>query len=483
MKKKSGRFAPKPGIRSLASASASRSGLGVRQAAIAALLESSETAKFIDETLAPRLAGIDSRDRRLLHEIGYGALRHINTLDRLINFHVRLPVDRQLPAVAWALRVGAYQLVYLSRVPDHAAVNQTVEALKSFDTVDAKAPGFVNAVLHKLAKCVRRKSQEDPVDRDDPTVIPIRDGYCHFDRPVLELIRLDRAAHFSLKYSMPVWIVSRWLERFGEEETRRLCEAQNRTPVVTARVTRNAPSRDAALEALKSEGLEAAPGELESSILFTEAGGLDGSQTLAKGWIQMQDETAIRIGTAMIAPSGARVLDLCAAPGGKALQLLEQVGETGHVTAADISEERLKLVRCNLARIASNFTTVVVPEAPGDIDLGTKFTHVLVDAPCSNSGVFARRPEARWRVSASDLRSLAELQSKLLEAGLRHLAPGGRIIYATCSIEPEENENVIAKAFARHAGLIERDTKLFLPHRVSADGGFYSHLSGDRLLS
>lgn len=476
MKKKPKRPSPQRGARAPASKAAIQSSLGVRQAAIAALVETVETGRYIDETLSSRLPGIDPRDRRLLQEIGYGVLRHLNTLDQLINFHLRLTVDRQKPAVMWALRIGAYQIVYLSRVPDHAAVNQTVEALKSFPDTDAKAPGFVNAVLHKLAGAVRRKTEDEPIDPDDPTVIPIRDGYCHFDRPFLKLIRLDRAAHLSLKYSMPQWLISRWVERFGEEETKRLCEAQNRTPSVTARVMQNAPSRDAVFEALKAEGLEARPGSLDDSIVFTEAAGLEGSKTLAKGWIQVQDETAIRIGSVLNPPAGARVLDLCAAPGGKALQLLEQVGPTGHVTAADRTEEKLELVRRNLSRAGGNFTTVLVPEDPDAIALSGTFTHVLVDTPCSNSGVFARRPEARWRVRAADLKSLSSLQSKLFEAGLRHLAPGGRIVYATCSVEPEENENVIARAFALHSNLTEVDTKLFLPHRIRGDGGFYSLL-------
>jgi 16S rRNA (cytosine967-C5)-methyltransferase len=170
------------------------------------------------------------------------------------------------------------------------------------------------------------------------------------------------------------------------------------------------------------------------------------------------------------------LLDLCAAPGGKALQLLERLGTQGTLVAADRSEEKLALLRENLARAGSNFTTALVPENPDDLRLGDSFTHILVDAPCSNTGVLARRPEARWRVKRKDIESLSELQSKLLDAALRHLAPGGRIVYATCSIESEENENVIAAAFARHGNLVERDTKLFLPHRSTGDGGFYSLL-------
>jgi len=190
----------------------------------------------------------------------------------------------------------------------------------------------------------------------------------------------------------------------------------------------------------------------------------------------VQDETATRIGDALAPPQGARVLDLCAAPGGKATQLLERVGSEGHVVAVDRNEEKLSRVRENLSRFGSHFTATMVQESADQIDLGETFSHVLLDAPCSNTGVLARRPEARWRIKKRDLDALAAVQSGLLEAALRHLSPGGRLLYATCSIEPEENESIIAKAFTRHPDLIERKTELFLPHRCGADGGFYSLL-------
>jgi len=448
----------------------------VRKTAIEILLETTTSGRFVDEILSARLGALEERDRHLLQEISYGAIRHRSTLDHLIDFHLKLPVERQRPAVAWALRLGVYQLVYLGRIPPHAAVNQTLEGLKGVTGIGSRDVGFVNAILHKVAGDVRRKSSEGPVDDDDPTVLPIRFGYCHFSRPVLPIRRLDTVKHLALKHSHPFWLVERWLERYGEQETHLLCRSQNRTPSITVRATRLAPSREAVLEALAGEGFQAQAGALEESIVLVKAGGIEGSATMSKGWFQVQDETAIRIGAVLAPPEGARVLDLCAAPGGKATQLLERVGPEGHVVAADRSEEKLTRIRENLSRFGSHFTATTVQENADEIDLGETFSHILVDAPCSNTGVLARRPEARWRVKKQDLRALAAMQSRLLEAALRHLSPGGRLLYATCSIEPEENENIIAEAFTRHPDLIERETKLFLPHRCSADGGFYSLL-------
>ena len=449
---------------------------GVRGVALELLAGTEESGEFIDDALARALGNFDERDRHLLQEVTYGTSRHRNTLDRLAERRLELPMAGQRAPVRWAIRVGAYQLVYLSRIPAHAALDGTLEGMKRLQGVNPAAVGFVNAVLRKIAGSIRKKTLDSPLEPDDPTVIPIREGYCHFDAPVLPLRRLDPAGHLALRHSHPAWLVQRWLARLGEEETIRLCEAGNRTPAVTARVTRAAPSREELIRALEAEGLEPGPGNLPGSVMLRRAGDLARSETFRKGWFRVQDETAIQIGDALAPPPGARVLDLCAAPGGKTAQLLEAVGPGGRVVAVDRSEERLTLVRSGLPPFEGSFAAVAVPDDPAAIDLGETFSHVLVDAPCSNTGVLARRPEARWRVRPGDLASLAKLQSALLAAGLRHLEPGGRIVYATCSIEPEENEEIAARAFSLEPSLVELGTKLFLPHRTPGDGGFYSLL-------
>ncbi len=452
----------------------------MRRAALEALLEAETSKKFIDDAVAPRLGRFRERDRRLLQEICYGVVRHRNTLDRLVNFYLKNPVARQKPPVAWALRMGAYQLVYLERIPAHAAVNQTLEGLKGLENVGAGEVGFVNAVLHKLSEDVRRKTEEPPVEPDDPTVLPIRRGYCHFARPVLPTKIADAVGHIAYKHSHPTWLVKRWLARFGEEETQRLCARNNATPPITARITRRAPSRDATIAALRREGWQVSPGLLENSIVLEKCGSIADSETFRAGWFHIQDATAIRIGEVLNPPPGARVLDLCAAPGCKSAQLLEAIGPEGHLVAADRSEEKLELLKETLGKVGSNFTAALVPEDPERIELGEEFSHILVDAPCSNTGVFARRPEARWRLRPGDIAQLAQLQLKLLQAARRHLAPGGRILYATCSIEPEENENVVAEFLSRSPDLVESEQRLFLPHRNEGDGAFYSLIQDRR---
>ena len=447
----------------------------VRRAALELLCETEAGKRFIDEILSERIGEFEQRDRRLLQEISYGALRHQNTIDRILKAYLKLSMDRQSPAVRWGLRLGSYQLIYLSRVPAHAAVNQTLEGMKALAGVGRKDVGFVNAVLHRLAGDITRKTRDAPLEQHDPNVLPARDGFCHFNRPVLPLVRLDLVDHLSVKYSYPRWMVQTWLTRFGAGEIADLLIAGNRTPRMCARVTPRAPSRAEAIEALGAEGFKVEAGPDERTILFA-SGGPGPSKALEKGWIQFQDLTSVQIGAVLAPPSCARVLDLCSAPGGKAAQLLDRLDGEGTLLATDRSEARLCLVKENLSRSTGRWRTAVVPADPAEIDLGESFTHVLVDAPCSNTGVLGRRPEARWRVRRKDLASLCALQDGLLDAALRHLQPGGRLVYSTCSIEPQENEERVAALLRRCPGLVEIETRLFLPHRVAGDGGYYSLL-------
>ncbi len=448
----------------------------VRRRAITLLVEAESTHQFIDDILARTIHQVDERNRTLLQEIVYGVVRHMATLDAILGFYLKVPVTKQRPAVRAALRVGAYQSVFLSRIPAHAAVYQTVEGLKRLDTSGARAVGFANAVLHRLSDDVLRKQSDPPLDPDDPAVLPIRRGYCFLRRPVLPLVRLDRVGHVALKYSHPKWLVAAWIERFGEEEARELCAAGNTVPPVGARITKKAPSRQEVMASLQADGVDAECGALENSIRIWRSGHLARASALQKGWLQVQDETAIQIGAVLKPPAGARVLDLCAAPGGKAMQLLERLEGEGHLVAVDRREERLSLLRSNLDKVNGSYSVVEAPEDPSQLDLGETFTHIIVDAPCSNTGVLARRPEARWRLRRSDFENLAKLQRSLLDAAYRHLRPGGKLLYSTCSIESIENETVVAEFVAAHPDLTELETKLFLPHRTPGDGGFYSLL-------
>ncbi len=451
-----------------------------RKLALEVILESDGGKRaFIDELLETRLAGTDlpERDRHLLQEIAYGAVRHRNTLDHLLDGFVRFAMKRQRPPVRWALRLAAYQLIYLNRIPAHAAISRTLEALKGFPDVARREVGFANAVLRRLDGDILEKGDRPLLDAYDPTALPARDGVCRFKRPVLPVYNLDPAGHLSLRYSHPRWMVDRWLERFGVEEIVPLLEANSRVPPVTAHLTARAPDRSEVIGSLVAQHVEVESG-LAGVLVLRRTGDARRLAALRQGWIRIQDPTAAAIGDALAPPEGARVLDLCAAPGVKSLQIIERIGASGRLLACDADPERLVRLRENLDRAAGAAGAAgpaeasLVPSDPAAIELGEKFTHVLVDAPCSNSGVLARRPEARWRMRPEDLEKLAERQRQLLAAGVRHLEPRGIIVYSTCSIEPEENERVVQWAVQNLAGLRRVSERLFLPHRDGGDGGY-----------
>lgn len=462
----------------------------VRRASLAALIAADREDRFISEHIEQRREGFDARDRHLLQELAYGTTRHRGTIDHLLKPYLKVAMRRQRPVVRWALRLAAYQLVYLDRIPAHAAVHHTLEAAKALEQESTSDPdlrastrdvGFLNAVLRRLADDIHRKTKEPPENPDDPTALPTRSGWIHFRRPVVPLLRLDLAGHLAHRESYPLWAVQRWLERLGEEECRQLLAAGNRIPPLTVRVTARAPSIGEAAEALRAEGFEAGSTSREDALALTGGPDLAASSTLAEGWVQVQDVTSMGAASALAPPSGARILDLCAAPGGKAIQLLESAGDQGHLTACDRGEAKLATVRANLDRAGlAGYTLREVPADPEAIDLGGRFTHILVDAPCSNSGVLARRPDARWRLGRESLASLSHLQDRLLEAAWRHLEPGGRLVYSTCSIEPEENEERVAALCRAHPELTELETRLTLPHRGEGDGGFFSLLRRER---
>ena len=447
-----------------------------RRVALEILLQSEASGRFVDAELRARRDAVAPRDRALLQEIVYGSVRHANTLDHLLSEFTKRSVEKQRPAMRWALRLASFQLLYLSRVPAHAAMHQTLEALKQTRGVHPKNVGFANAVLRRLLERVRLKSSSPPEDPYDASVIPIRNGFCRFTNDVLPVAEERPTEFLALRHSLPEWLVERWLQRFGFEEVERLCMAQNRTPRVTARCTARSPGRQAVLEHLAAAGIAAAPGRLDASVVLEDFGALEASSLFARGWLQVQDETAQQIGDALAPPSGARVLDICAAPGGKAAQAADAIGTSGYLLALDRDDEKLQRLRENLTHCPAKWDVRAAPHSPEDLHLDETFTHVIVDAPCSNTGVLARRPEARWRLRPSDLVELADLQEKLVLAVLRHLEPGGRVLYSTCSIETEENEAVVARVFQKHPRLEELATRLFLPHRTDADGGFYSLL-------
>ncbi len=370
---------------------------------------------------------LDERDRGLASEIVLGCLRWQGSLDALIAQASRKKLGALDAEVVTALRMGCYQLRYLDRVPPHAALSESVELVKQAGK--RSAAGFVNAVLRKLP--------EGP-PAGEATV----------------------RAH-------PQWLVERWRRHFGEQTAAAILQANVAPPATYLRLNARYPAEET-LRNLADEGVDTEPTELPWCRRLRH-GRPEATRCYQEGRVRIQD-----LGSQMVVPllgigPHDRFLDLCAAPGNKTSQALEQRGSGAGAIAADLHPRRLATIR----RLATMPVPLVALDAEAALPFQSCFERILVDAPCSGTGTLARNPEIKWRLRPEDLPELAQKQRRILERALDALAPGGVLVYSTCSLEPEENSAVIEQVLAgrtncRAEAYLER-----VPGRDAGDG-FYA---------
>jgi 16S rRNA (cytosine967-C5)-methyltransferase len=382
---------------------------------------------FAADALGARLRreALKRQDAALATELVLGVLRWQRLLDFLAE---RAAGTRRLEAtsldleVLLALRLGIYQLEFLERVPASAAVNESVELVKV--ARKRSAAGLVNALLRNAAR--------------EETLLPA----AHARVEALLDPRLAPAERLGIALSHPTWLVERWLGRFGEADTRALLEANNRPPRITAAILTSGGS---ASEANR-------PGRWLRGAAELTGGNPAENEILQQGRGFVQDEASQMIPLLLETRPGQRVLDLCAAPGGKTARLAEHAGGQC-VVAADRHLHRLRQMREFLGHVRAGNVPVVALDGTAPLPFGVAFDRILVDAPCSGTGTLARNPEIRWRLRPQDLPALAEKQAALLRQALEKLAPGGRLVYSTCSLEPEENEQVVKAVLAQTHGI------------------------------
>jgi 16S rRNA (cytosine967-C5)-methyltransferase len=380
-------------------------------------------AAYASDVLHSELGGsVRPDDAALATELTLGVLRWRRLLDFLLERTLKKSVTRLDLPVAIALRMGLYQLRFLERIPARAAVNESVELVKRARKTSASS--LVNAVL-------RRASAE----RKDPPEKFLLAG-------------ISTTAWVAIVHSHPEWMVNRWLARFGERQTVSLLKADNRTPRLSCSL-HHAERRDEILNGLQESGLRLEPGLLLKTAFAVNRGSPTRTPAFQRGDISIQDEASQAIPLLLDVQPGDRVLDLCAAPGGKTPTLARNAGTNGLTVAADRHAHRLRAMREQFKRLALSGIRLVELDAAEALPFGIEFDRVLVDAPCSGTGTLARHPEIRWRLKAEQLRELNHFQSRLLAAALKQLAPGGRLVYSTCSLEPQENEDVVAEALRK----------------------------------
>ena len=392
---------------------------------------------FSDRLLESRLqaASLSPEDAHLVTALVQGMLRHRATLDHHLQYFARQNWGG-LPAwIRAALRQGAFQLLFLDRIPPRAAVDESVSLAKKYG--HPGTAGLANAILRRMAA-----GERAPLP--DPEADPV--------------------AYLEVATSHPRWMVERWLARMGREETERLLAADNEEPSVSVRPNLTRAPENEIRALLVKEGFTPAPAPHGGPVWIMPGGFVPSrSPAFRNGLIALQDEAESVVVPILDARRGDRVLDLCAAPGGKAAQIAEAVGPEGSVVAMEKHPSRASALRVNLLE-RMGFGNVSVIEGDGtNPPLRGPFDRILVDAPCSGLGVLRRRADARWRKEETSVTQAAALQPRLLAGAAPLLRPGGVMVYSVCSLEPEETLDVVTSFLHSHPAFELEGAERFLP--------------------
>jgi len=423
-----------------------------RRAALDALRQISDQRLDMGEAVARARAGLtDERDRRLLLEMVSGTLRMRAAIDHQLALRLTPPIARLDGLVRDVLRLSGFQILYLSRIPASAVINDAVDLTRRGGKTSAA--GLVNAVLRALS-------------RDRETL--------HWpERPVHGSNPEALAPYFSVVHSHPEWLVSRWLGRYGANDTERWLEFNNRTAALCLVANRTLASRVALEAELNADGIATQRTTRAAHGLHVIDGQALAARAFREGRCLVQDEASQLISELYAARRGDRVLDLCAAPGGKTVALAADVGATGLVIATDVRRHRLRILTETLARCRTARARVLAVSPTGALPFADgSFDRVLVDAPCSGLGTLRRDPDIRWRVTAAGLPALAAAQLALLQRTASLVRPGGSLVYSTCSSEPEENQQVVAAFLAARRDFTEERVHQTLPFRDGLEAFF-----------
>ena len=424
----------------------------------AAICHDLRRGKLLDAAFDRETKHLDPRDRRFTRELVYGMLRRRGWLDALLEARVRGGLARLDADVNDLLRLGAYQLLYMRSVPAYAAIAQTVELTKRRHGVGPSR--LANAVLRRLDR------EGDALNVALPT---------------------DPIDALALQESHPRWLVARWTARWGEQDTRLLLQANNAEPPIVARPVHAVREQLEAMLEASGVSVSDAPLVPDSIVLTSPVSALTELGAFRQGLFHIQDPAATLVTRYAAIPEGARVADLCAAPGGKSIELTRKASA---VFASDLSSARVRRVVENLRRLELNEVGVYVADARRPAIRAGAADVVLIDAPCTGTGTFRRHPDARWRLKTSDLAVMASLQREILRAAASVVEPGGVIVYSTCSLETEENDEQVERflkenpqwqlepppAGAVPAAVLDAGRLRVLPHKHGTDGAFAARL-------
>jgi len=436
---------------------------GVRGLAIKILNRVDRTDAYLDKLLDIEIKNseLNSKDKALLFEIVHGVIRWLGRIDWILNGFYKGQFSKCIPNVKNSMRVALYQILFLDRVPDHAAVYESVEFVKKLQ--GEKSANLTNAVLRNIIR--NRKGIRYPNKEE------------------------DEVSYLSAYYSHPTWMVKRWIARFGSEATEKLLIANNQKPSHTIRVNKLKTNVDNLKSLLKSVDLGFKEGNFNKEYLqLSSLTNITNWEYFQKGFFSIQDESTGFSCKVLDPKPGMKILDLCAAPGGKTAFLADMMENKGEIVALDKFESRLEVFKKNISRLGiTNVRSIVADSLEFNEN---NFDGILVDAPCSGLGTLTKKPDIKWKKDFGDIRKINKVQLALLNKAGQLVKNGGTIVYSTCTTEPEENINIVEKFLESNENfefvkldnqcvpdvLDENGCVQTLPHKHKIDGAFVAKL-------
>lgn len=353
------------------------------------------------------------QDKALVTQLTYGVISNKITLDYIIKSNSKLKLNKISPWVINILRLGIYQILYLTKIPQSAGVNESVKLTKKYS--NQGAVGFVNGLLRNV----------------------VRSGMPDFDKIA------DVKERLSIKYSYPLWMIEKWVNEFGVEFTESLLIANNKTPQTTIRVNTLKTNKEELKKRLEQDNIEYSEGTLEDA-LYIKAPNIAALEVFKEGLFTSQDEAAMLTSIVLSPEPGEKVLDTCSAPGGKTTHIAQLMKNNGQIIACELYENRLKLVEETAKRLGVTIINTKCQDAAIlENSFIEKFDRVIVDAPCSGLGVIRRKPDIKWTKQENDIQEIVKIQKSILENAALYVRKEGVLIYSTCTIGKEENDNVV----------------------------------------
>ncbi|WP_432665168.1 16S rRNA (cytosine(967)-C(5))-methyltransferase RsmB [Wukongibacter baidiensis] len=397
---------------------------------------------------------VSSLDRRFISQLVYGVLENKLYLDYIIQNFSKTKLHKIEIEILNILRLGLYQIIFLEKVPNSAAVNESVKIAKK---VNYRLSGFVNGILRNYVR------------NQNKVKLP------SFDQ--------NPNHHLSIKYSHPEWLVKKWINDYGIDFTKKLLEANNSSPNLTVRTNTLKITREVLMEELEGEDVVCRVGEFAENSIVMESmkSRLDRLKAFNKGLFQVQDESSMLVSQVLNPMEGEFVIDVCSAPGGKSTHMAQLMKNKGRILSRDIHDHKLDIVRENSNRLGiSIIETERFDATTLDKNLLGKADKVLVDAPCSGLGIIRRKPEIRYFKEANDIQELSKLQLEILNVSSKYVKVGGAIVYSTCTIQDEENANIVNRFLKQNDNFTLVDINKNLPEKIRSSKSFlqlYPHIS------